>query len=789
MNPRWRKIWGDLRESPTRALLVVLAIAISTATLMVAVGARAILTREITTSFASGNPAAAVFVLPRVDDVLVAQVRHLPGVADAEARRVVRARVEVAPGDWRTLLLFGIRDFTDLRVSTFRAETGVWPPTSGAVLVERSALPVLRTTTGDTLHIRVPGGIVADVPVQGIVHDPGVAPGWQDNVGYAYVTSATLARLGLGERFDELHITISNANDRAAATRVATTVTDWLAEQGQVVQRVEVPLQEHPHADHMATLLLLLTVFSLLALILNGALVANLLAGLLARQVRQIGVFKAVGATSWQIAGIYLRFVLLLATVAVVLGVPLGVAGARAFAAFAATQLNLELASLAIPPMSFALVVGIGLGWPLLATIIPVMRAARMTARAALQSAGVLSPVATSGWRVLPPLLGNHLVVLALRNTVRRPVRLALTLGALALGGALLMTAVNVYAGLLHAVDTSLAGRGDDIDVRLLQPAPADALATTARNVPGVQVVEVWGAVLATIALPDAPARDAIGSGRYSVLAPPTDTALLRLPLAEGNWPRANDAGAVVVSRNLQAAEPGLTLGAEVTLLLGERRALVRVVGVLEDVSPPAFYTTPATLELLTGQPNSAGALRLVTEGGRQQAVATALEGALINVGYFPSFLMTRDTLRTSMVDHFLILLLLLLDAALASVVVGGLGLATSTSLNVLERQREIGIVRAIGATRRTVLRMLLLEGTAVMMASLLVAIVLALPLSAAVSWLVGRYGLHVAVPLVVSPWAIGAWALVAAVLTTLAYILPARDALRLPTREVLVYE
>lgn len=488
MNPRWRKISGDLREHPAQAFLVGIAILVSTAAIMTALGAEAILTREVDASFRAGRPAAVVIWLDHVDDALVAAARTQPGVTDAEARRLVRARAEVAPGDWRTLLIFGIRDFRDLRVSVFRSESGAWPPPDGAALVERSALPVLQTPPGTTLQLRVPGGTRVTLPIAGVVHDPGLAPGWQDNAGYLYVSPATLAQLGQGDTLDELRLTIAPDAGRDTAAIVAANMTSWLAAQGRQVERVEVPVLAHPHADHMQTLLLLLKIFSALALVLCGALVANMMTGLLARQVCQIGMMKAIGGTSRQVAGIYVGLIGIIVTVSVALGLPLGLLIARAFSAFTVEQLNLEVSSWLIPVSTLVLVIFLSAGWPLLVAVVPIFSATRMTARAAISHIGLTPPTRVrQGWLV-QRIGGDRTTTLALRNTFRRPGRLALSLGALAVGGAMLMTAVNVYTGLLAAVDRTLDARGDDIDVRLLGPAPAPELVALTASIPGVRV-------------------------------------------------------------------------------------------------------------------------------------------------------------------------------------------------------------------------------------------------------------------------------------------------------------
>ena len=783
MSPRIRKVARDLAAQPGRALLVFLAIALGAAALTVALAARSVLLREIPASFDKADPPAAVFWLEDVDDQLLGKVRALPGVVDADARRLVRARVEVAPADWRTLLLFGVRDFADLRVSSFDKLAGQPSPARGAVLAERSGLPVLRVGIDDEMAVRVPGGASATLPVQGIVHDPALAPGWQDNAAYAYASRETLADLGLGGHLDELRITVDG--DRANATRVADEVTDWLSRSGYDVFRVEIPPRRHPHADHMTTMLLLLSVFSGLALLLSGALAASVTAALLARQARQIGIMKTIGARSRDIASIYLATIVALALPATALGLGAGLFGARAFSGFAGRQLNLDIASYAVGVPSLLAIVCVGLAVPLLAAAVPIARAVRTPVQKALQDPGIVVPKTRGDALLLLGRLGRP-TMLAVRNSFRRPARLCLTLFALALGGAALMTAANIHVSLVAAVDRSLERRGDDIDVRLLKPADTGSILTDVRAMPGVVHAEAWGGALVALSAGQSPGSS---RGRYGLLAPPPDTALLDVPIVDGRWSEAEEIGAIVVNRNLQAIEPSLVVGGEVRLALGQRSVTARVVGVIEEVAEPSLYTNPRTFAALAGMEGLAGVIRVVTDPDEEARLAGEIEEVIVAAGSMPAFLFTRPALRQAMVDHFAILLALLSAAALAAVVVGGLSLAASMGLNVLERTREIGVIRAVGARPAAVRRLILTEGYAIAFASVLLAGFLSVPLSAAVAYIVGHHGLHLTLPLVFSATGMIIWSVLVVVLTLIACIGPVRRAMRMPVCQAIAYE
>ncbi|AQG79602.1 FtsX-like permease family protein [Spirosoma montaniterrae] len=795
MNTSWRKIRGDVRANPVQLGLVVLAILIGAVALSTAFTSRTVMTRTMNQNYWGTSPADVTFWLdasPLATDSIARRVAALPLVADAELRRTIRARAKINATDWRPLRTYVIAEFANLRVSTFRPVSGKTRPGLGEVLIERSALPVLNVKQGDSLTIRVPGGRLRNVLVAGIVHDAGLAPGWQDNAGYAYLTPETAAWLGSDRPFDELRVKLTNGAatlDKVTISQQANQLSQWLTEHGQLVGRVEVSEGKHPHADQMQAMVTLLTFFFVLAILLSGTLVANVLSALLAKQTRQIGIMRAVGGSARSVGLLYGRLLLGLAAPAVVLGLPLGTWVANAFCTMAADMLNLELDNWSVSPMTLIAELLIGITIPLLFAALPIRKALRQSTREALSYTG--ATVGTGGERGwLTRLFRTPQLQLAVANTFRRRGRLVLTVAALSVGGAVLLTALNLYRAIERAMDANLANRGDTIDLRLLRPMPADSLRRLAQSVPGVTYAEAWGSVLASVELTTGSGRGpAVGSVRYSVLAPPTNSRYWHPVVVGGTLPNPNQAGALIVSRGMQGRLPGLQLGASATLLAGGKRLPVRVVTVIEEIAEPALYATPATLSQLTIDANLAGALRIETELGRQNDVAGAIEEVLVSRGAFPLVAMTNAVLRQSMLDHIVILLICLTSAAIAVLLVGTLGMGTSLSLNVIERWREIGVIRAMGGTNQSVFRLLLTEGFVMTTLSVGLAVLLSLPLTAGAGKVVGAHGLYVTLPFVFRLDALALWLGVAVTVTLLTVWLTTRRSLQVPVREVLAYE
>jgi putative ABC transport system permease protein len=130
-----------------------------------------------------------------------------------------------------------------------------------------------------------------------------------------------------------------------------------------------------------------------------------------------------------------------------------------------------------------------------------------------------------------------------------------------------------------------------------------------------------------------------------------------------------------------------------------------------------------------------------------------------------------------------------LLIMALLTASVGSMGLAGTMGMNVLERTREIGIMRSIGAVDREIMRTVIVEGVVIGGISWVLGAIISFPIT---------YGLSVIVSLAIFnsmvnvhfTWlGFAIWLAVVLVLSALASILPARSAASLTIREVLAYE
>ncbi len=787
-SPRWTKLVRDVRSERGRLALMIAAIAVSLAGVGGVLGGYAVLTREIAANYLGTHPAVATLELEDgADAALVDAVRRLPGVADAEARDVIVARVRVG-GDWRRMLLFVVDDFGDVRLNRFRRERGAWPPPDGTMLVERSAISMLERDVGGSVTVKTPRGAPTEVAISGIVHDPGLAPAWQERSGYGYVTRATLARLGEPPMLGELRIALApEASSAGEIEARAEEVARWLAGRGHAVREIRVPPpHQHPHQRQMVTVLVMLLAFAAMALVLSAVLVATSLASLLARQLREIGVMKTLGATASQIAGLYATLVGAVGAAAVLVAAPLGVLGTRVLTGAVSRLLNLTITSDAIPRWVFAIQAAAGVAVPLLVAAIPIRRGARQTVRQAIDDHGA-SPDAPRAWSSTLPL--------PLRTALRRPARLALTLGLLAAGGAMAMTAYQVKRGWDASVAKVYETRSYDVEVVLSAPASRE-LVERLERVRGVRAAEGWGYAPAAFTRPGAvdvvrtyPDR---GHGSLVAMGPPPGTQLVRFPLRAGRWLAAEDGGtnAVVLNHAALAQAPGLRVGDEVRLSLDGRPSAWRLIGVVEEIGAAGVaFVADAAFARAAGTAGGVRMLRIAStarSGEERSGIIRDLDRVLEAEGAPVESILPLAELRTAMGDHVLVLVRLLVAMAAILGAVGVLGLVSAMGVSVVERTRELAILKTLGAAPARIGRMLLYEGLTIAALSYVAGCALSVPLTMLVGGIVGNLGFLAPLPLVLSPAAAVVWLVLGAVATFAATLVPARRASALVIREAL---
>ncbi len=800
ISPRWKKLLGDVNATQGRTLMMILAIAVGVFGVGTILNAYAILTREIKQNYISTNPASALLELDKVDDALVHAVRLRPEIADAEASSTITARLEFKPNEWMPLLLFVIKDFKTMRINTFTPEAGAFPPPTGSMLLEREALRLVKTKIGTSLRVETPNGAKTGLLISGTVHDPGLAPAGQEQTAYGYITPATLEQLNEAKTLHLLKIIVKNQplESRAVDNTVAGLAV-WLKAQGRVVDEIRIPPPaKHPHQTQMTAILTMLLIFSLMALVLSAILTATMIGSMLAQQVRQIGVMKAIGARSIQIASLYLTLIAVMGLIAVGVGVPLGILAGRGFSSVIAELLNFKINSSAIPVWIYVLQICLGILVPLAIAVFPILSATRITVREAINDFGSSRNMISLPWfdRLLETLRFDRTLILSIRNTFRRRGRLILTLGLLAAAGGMFMTSLNVKNAWQQALTDAASDRHYDLEIRLNHPTSEDKALKAISSVQGVKTVEAWSTSPAAIARADG--LDIVrtypdgGHASFSLRSVPPQTKFVQLEMFAGRWLEASDSNSVVLNHTAKAFFPSAKIGDTINLNVEGRAVEYKLIGVAREILTPASaYVTPSTFVDATGFLGQINAVRIVLENkslASMNSVGKAIERNLERQGISIKVSISEGRLDGALNGHVYILIFALIAMSILMATVGILGLMSTMSTSVIERTREFGIMRTIGGQSMTVLRNIISEGIFIGILSWFIAIVLSLPLSAFVGNLIGTLAFRLPLPLVLSPSAMLLWLGLIVVGAIAASSYPAWKASQLTIRETLAH-
>jgi putative ABC transport system permease protein len=221
-----------------------------------------ILVRELDANYMRTNPASATIMTQPVTDDLVKGVQGLPGIGTVEARGLYQARIRLKTDEWKTLFLFVIDDFKDMRIGTSKPEEGDWPPHAGDILIERAAFRVLGARVGDGVTVRLPGVGEQSLRISGSIHDPALAPAWMEGLVWGYATRETLSMFG-NVPLNEILLTVEDRPfDKVYIRSTVKSVTDWMERQGHAVERIDIPEPgHHPHQTQLKALLFLLQAF------------------------------------------------------------------------------------------------------------------------------------------------------------------------------------------------------------------------------------------------------------------------------------------------------------------------------------------------------------------------------------------------------------------------------------------------------------------------------------------------------------------------------------------------
>jgi putative ABC transport system permease protein len=439
--------------------------------------------------------------------------------------------------------------------------------------------------------------------------------------------------------------------------------------------------------------------------------------------------------------------------------------------------------------------IGVGLITPLIAAIAPIFTGARITVREALSTYNTGKGAYGRGWidRMVGSVRGlSRPVLLSIRNTFRRKGRLVLTLFTLTLGGAIFIAVLTVHSSLFATLDNALEYWQYDVDMDFTQVHRIDQIEREALNVPGVVAAESWGGAAVRRVRPDDKE-----SQTYPIVAPPANTKMIKPVILEGRWLLPDDENAIVINTEVTKEEEKqgapIKVGDTLTFKIDGRESSWRIVGIARAImTGPVMYANYPYFSRTVRSVGRGGGVQIMLnshDANTQMQAAAALKAHYDSLGMKVRQTQTTSQIRQTIEYQFNIIVVFMTIMAILLAVVGGLGLMGTMSINVLERAREIGVMRAIGASDLAVLQVFMTEGMLIGVLSWFVGVLFAFPIGKVLSDTVGMAFMRAPLSFSFSYNGTLMWLALVIVLAALASVLPSWRAMRLSIREVLAYE
>lgn len=796
ISSRWKKVWADFWSNRGRTFLTIITIAVGAFAVGFNNNLGLYMNESMDGDYLSANPSEAeVYAYPLNDD-LVNAAKEIPGVDTVEGYSSVGARIVRNDGTYVQISFTAVEDPNDLTLNLLKpalGETSVPKYGDKETILDASAM-LLGYLPGDTILIELDNGKRRELKFTGYMH---AVTGFPYNLAQqvnAYVTPDTLEWLGGNtENYGRLSISVlEKQTDAEHVTEVAQAVADMLERAGSTVYFVSVYEPGHHFAYSITQgVFFVLAILGYLTVLLSGFLIVNTITALMTQHTRQIGIMKATGGSTFQIFGMYIVLIFGFGLGSLLVAVPLANMVAQTIGGGMAQWLNFFPAPYEGYTSTLVQQVIVAIVVPVLAAILPIYNSVRVTVREALSDYGLGGNAKVKDESVNKnSVLIPRPIRISLRNTFRRKTRLGLTLFTLVLGGAVFIAVYNLWASFDKTIEDIQGYFLADINIAFDKGYRYDKVANIAMSIPGVESAEGWLEWTGTLE------RDSEDAGTQILFVAPPSTSILIDPIiTSGRWLEPGDENAIVIGNHLLNIFPDLKVGDWLTIDIDGKKTDWLIVGtysITGNVSPPLLYVNYEYLSMLVGQPEMAYSLRIVTsqhDSATQRRINDQIQAAFEERGIqIQSTQLGADFIRDQKAQTDILVYFMLVMATLIAIV-GGLGLMGTMSINVLERTREIGVMRAIGASNGDIQAIVITEGMVIGILSWAISIFLSIPITNVLCFGVGMAILTAPMPPVFGASGIIAWLVFTIVLGTLASALPARRASSLTVRDTLAYE
>ncbi|HKV58255.1 MAG TPA: FtsX-like permease family protein [Ktedonobacteraceae bacterium] len=790
-----RKAIADVTKRKGRTILIILGIFIGVLGLTAVNGSNDLFGKDLNSAISSSFD--IFFAVDNAPPALITQLEQTNNVA-ALQQRTTYATTWHLPGNAGTtpFHLYGYPDLQHVQVGTLQLVSGRLPG-AGEIAMDTNDQSYAPVALGDMVKVNIPGGQQSTLRVVGLIRSVGMAAlsttaqGYMSIDGLQQIAPASLANSlaqGSPALTQQILVKTRNAADNEQTFYALSSVLNSAHAKLLNPTGYISPQATASSNFILQGLFIVFLVLAVVALLLTCLMILSTMNNMLGEQFKIIGTMKAIGGTRGKIMRSYLLSVSIYALIGTALGLGLGLLLTAQVSSLVTQQTKVDLGPYQIAPWVVLISLAAGLLAPILAALLPLWIGTRITVHQAMASYGITTNNTrdTQVWGQRLPHVPQT-VWLGLRSVFRKPGRALLTLLALMLAVTVFMAAqiTNTSIGVTNSA-TNFVSSDFQISLGSL-PVPYQQISSALLNLPNVALVEPLDQ------------EDVQISGHGTrVFGVPDMTHLYRPKLVAGRWLQDHELNTLVIS-DIAAQRLNTKVGQTLTLSQGTHTVSWEVVGIVHELAYAsgsadphgrygAMFTTLDNLDTtLRTLPVGTADILYLNAHDHSQATLQRLRGEIQNVLQQAGLLQGQVAYATSGLNLTVAIYALIDTLAIVVALVGLLGLSNTLAAEVLERRKEIGILRSLGATGWRVGLVFWIQGGTLAFLSWIPGILLALPAGYALVNILSAY---------VSPIEFSIDPI--AIILTLAFILavslvasfaPALSASHTRIREILRYE
>lgn len=797
-----RKAIADVTQRKTRTLMIILGISIAVLGLTAVNAANELFGQEFFNAVAPADAPDMTFNVQSLPVSVATTIQQRPDVALLETRLQLfthwHLSGNVPPA---TIEINGYQNWQE-QLYSFQLKSGRLPG-RGEIVMDARARFVQPIAIGDTVTVDDANSHAVALRVVGLAHADEYPSA--DTIGYMNMdgweqlshlsntsnnnptgpdkTPPPSEQILLRSRIQNV-VSMEQSHREIARTLDQAHVVPFASSWSNPGDRDQIQLG-------ITGLLTVVRVLAAIALVLVCLMILNTMTTLLAEQMKIIGTMKAIGGTRWRIIGSYLLSISIYGIIGTALGIGLGL-----WLCSQVTHVIAELGKIDLPPYQVSVWVIVtsllvGLLTPVLAALFPLWLGTRITVHEAMNSYGVSNGGSMKAGRRMNLIWLPQTVALGLHGVLRKPRLTLLTMLALTISATMFMAIQITSTSLTTTIQENNNIYHSDLSVYLSDnPVPAAQILPAVQALPDVTHIESINSLRATLK-----------GHSIELVALQPDTHFYQPEVTTGRWLSPRDQNTLVVS-DIIAQRLNLHTGEVITLTTEAQSVTMTIIGTVHELYHAAalgdnssqlgmaFTSLPflninlrhapkdatTNLEIQARDTSPEALLHLKDQVLRATTTAKLYQAYIryINTG---SHGLTQVVIIYALFDTI----------ACVVALVGLLSLSNTLAAAVLERRREIGILRSLGATDRQVGTVFWIQGLALALSAWTIGTLLGFPGGYAIVNVLAYF--LIPLDLTIDPSAILATLIFIVIVSFIASFGPSLSASRVRIQETLRYE